>query len=143
MNVAVLFQSLRGGTERAAQGIATEFVRQGANAGAYPVTNFDAQFVVKADLLVIGTWTDGLFGLGARPGQMGKLMTLPSIAHRPTAVFVTYEISPRKSLPKLADWAERQDARVVATAGFHRKRLDEGVEEFVTEALAAVAPATA
>lgn len=143
MNVAVLYQSLRGGTERAAEKIAAEFVVQGANAGAYPVTNFDAQFVLKADLLVIGTWTDGLFGLGARPGQLAKLATLPSIAHKPTSVFVTYEISPKLSLAKLADWAERQDADVVARAGFSRRRLDAGVADFVSESLEALETADA
>ncbi len=141
MDVAVLYQSLRGGTERAAHRIAAELENHDTTCGVYPVTNFDAQFVLRADLLFIGTWTDGLFGLGARPGQIGKLMTLPSIAHRPVAVFVTYEISPKQSLRKLADWAERQDARVVARAGFHRRRLDEGVSEFVTEALQALEPA--
>ncbi|MEM7288437.1 MAG: flavodoxin domain-containing protein [Actinomycetota bacterium] len=143
MNVAVLYQSLRGGTERAAEKIAEEFVVQGANAGAYPVTNFDAQFVLKADLIVIGTWTDGLFGLAARPAQLGKLATLPSIAHKPTSVFVTYEISAKQSLAKLADWAERQGADVVARAGIHRRRLNEGVADFVSESLEALDTADA
>lgn len=143
MNVAVLYQSLRGGTERAAETIAREYVAQGANAGAYPVTNFDAQFVLKADLLVIGTWTDGLFGLAARPAQLGKLATLPSIAHKPAAVFVTYEISPTRSLAALAGWAERQGADVVARAGFNRRKLDEGVADFVGESLRALQPADA
>jgi len=135
MNVAILYQSLRGGTERAANRIGFEMIDQGAAVGVYPVSNFDAQFVLKADLLVIGTWTDGLFGLGARPGQIGKLMALPSIAHKPVAVFVTYEISPKASLPKLADWAERQGAEVIAQAGFNRRKLDDGVADFVAAAL--------
>ncbi len=143
MNVAVLYQSLRGGTERAAEALGAEFNAQGAKAGVYPVTNFDAQFVLSADLVVIGTWTDGLLGIGARPAQLGKLATLPSIAHKSVAVFVTYEISPKASLRKLADWAERRDADVVARAGFHRRRLDEGAAEFVTEALQALELAAA
>ena len=131
----MLYQSLRGGTERAAERIGHEFIGQGAAVGVYPVTNFDAQFVLKADLLVIGTWTDGLFGLGARPGQMSKLSTLPPIAHKPVAAFVTYEISPKRSLAKLVDWVEGQDASVVATASFNRRKLEDGVEAFVTDAL--------
>jgi flavodoxin len=138
MNVAVLYQSLRGGTERAAEAIVAEFAAQGAAAGAYPVSKFDAQFVLKADLLVIGTWTDGLFGLAARPAQMGKLRGLPTIAHKPTAVFVTYEISPKASLAKLVDWAERQEAHVVGSIGLHRKRPTEGLEDFVKASLAAL-----
>lgn len=143
MNVAVLYQSLRGGTERAAETIAEAFNARDIDAGAYPVTNFDAQFVLRADLLVIGTWTDGLFGIGARPAQMGKLATLPSIAHKKTALFVSYEISPKKSLAKFSDWAERQGAEVVATKGFHRKRPDDGLDTFILDCIDAVAPATA
>jgi len=135
MQVAVLYQSLRGGTERAAEKIGLEFIHQGAHVGVYPVTNFDAQFVVKADLLAIGTWTDGLFGLGARPGQLSKLATLPSIAHKDVAAFVTYEISPKSSLAKFEDWLDRQDANVVASAGFNRRKLEAGVEDFVAAAI--------
>ncbi len=140
MNVAVLFQTLRGGTQRAAEALGTEFRLQGAGCGVYPVTNFDAQFVLDADLIVIGTWTDGLFGLGAKPGQMAKIRQLPSIAHKNVAVFVTYEISPKASLAKLVGWAESQDASVVCQAGFHRRHLDRGTDEFVSEALEAVQP---
>ncbi len=143
MNVAVLYQSLRGGTERAANNIGQEFVAHDCTVGVYPVAKFDAQFVLRADLLVIGSWTDGLFGLGAKPGQMSKIAGLPSIAHKKAAVFVTYEISPTKSLEKLGGWAEARGAEVVASAGFHRRRLDEGVAEFVTAALEAAAPAPA
>ena len=135
MNVAILYQSLRGGTERAAHKLAEEFLSRAASVGVYPVSNFDAQFVLRADLLVLGTWTDGLFGLGARPGQLPKLNSLPPIAHKATAVFVTYEISPKKSLAKLVAWAERQDARIVASQGFNRRDLSLGVPEFVDNAL--------
>jgi flavodoxin len=143
MKVAVLYQSLRGGTERAAEKIADEFRARDALVGCYPVTNFDAQFLLKADLLVIGTWTDGLFGLAARPAQIGKLMSLPSIAHKKTAVFTTYEISAKASLPKLVDWAERQSAQVIGAAAFNRRKLDEGVAAFVDEAVAAMEPSAA
>ena len=137
MNVAILFQSLRGGTERAAEALGAEFRNQGATCGVYPVSNFDSQFVLNADLIVLGTWTDGLFGLAAKPGQMSKLVVLPSIAHKNVAVFVTYEISPKLSLTKLAEWAEVRGARLVSQQGFHRRHLDRGVEEFVSGALSA------
>lgn len=139
----MLYQSLRGGTARAAAAIAQAAADKGAVAGAYPVTSFDAQFVLTADLVVIGTWTDGLFGLGARPGQIGKLNALPSIAHRTTALFVTYEISPAKSLAGLREWAEERQAVVVAEAGFKvrgpfRRDIGDEIDSFVEQAMAAV-----
>ena len=147
MNVAVLYQSLRGGTARAAEMIGQAFRAEDHTCGVYPITNFDAQFVLSADLVVIGTWTDGLFGLGARPAQIGRLNTLPSIAHRKTAVFVTYEISPKRSLAGLRDWAEEREAIVVAEAGFKvrgpfRGDIEPEIESFVHAAVdAASVPA--
>lgn len=142
MNVAVLYQSLRGGTERAASRIGLEFIEQGAIVGVYPVANFDSQFVLRADLLVLGTWTDGLFGIAAKPAQMSKLAALPSIAHKDTALFVTYEISPTQSLRKLTEWAEHRGARVIASAGFNRRKVDDGVGDFVRHALAGASSAS-
>jgi flavodoxin len=143
VNVAVLYQSLRGGTERAAHRIAAELAARSATVGVYPVANFDAQFVLKADLIILGTWTDGLFGIGAKPAQLGKLNNLPSIAHRPVAGFVTYEISDHLSLTKFQEWLEEREAKVVATAGFKVRGLGardigEPVKEFVDAALASL-----
>lgn len=118
MKIAILYQSLRGGTKKLAETLGTTFQSKGSSVGIYPIANYDAQFVLDADLLVIGTWTDGLFGLGARPGQLSKLNTLRDIAHKDVALFVTYEISPEKSLNGLNEWANDRSANVVATAGF-------------------------
>ena len=104
VNTAVLYQSLRGGTERAAHAIGAGFARHG-DAGVYRVDRINAQFVLNSDLLVIGTWTDGLFGIAAKPAQLAKLEALPAFDHRDVALFVTYEISPDKSLAQLGDWA--------------------------------------
>jgi hypothetical protein len=146
VKVAVLYQSLRGGTERAAHRIADGFRSRDCEVGVYPVTSFDAQFVLKSDLVAVGTWTDGLFGIGARPAQIGKLNALPSLAHRRAALFVTYEISPTRSLQGLSEWAEERELDVVASAGFKvrgplRKDISDQVEGFVAEALAALQPA--
>ena len=80
LKIAILYQSLRGGTKRLAETLGTNFQSKGSSVGVYPITNYDAQFVLEADLIVIGTWTDGLFGLGARPGQLGKLNTLRNLS---------------------------------------------------------------
>ena len=118
MKIAVLYQSVRGGTKRAAHAIAKNFQDKGVIVGIYPVTDIDAQFVLSADLLVIGTWTDGFFGLGAKPAQIGKLNTLPNISHRKTALFVTYEIDPTKSLQQFEHWALDRGADLVGKQGF-------------------------
>ncbi len=145
MKTAILYQSLRGGTEKLAQTLAESFNSKGSTVGVYPVTKIDAQFVLDADLLVIGTWTDGLFGIGARPAQLGKLNTLPNIAHRKVAIFVTYEISPQQSLSGLGEWVQGRGAKVIASSGFKvrgpfRKNIQEDIDEFVQSAISQLLP---
>ncbi|KIE52560.1 MAG: hypothetical protein MB53_00480 [marine actinobacterium MedAcidi-G2A] len=142
MKTAILYQSLRGGTERLAHSIAENFQTKGSSVGTYPITNIDAQFVLSADLILIGTWTDGLFGLGAKPAQIGKLNTLPDIAHRKVALFVTYEINDQGSLNGLTKWAQNRGASVIAANGFKvrgpfRKDIKNDISDYVDEALSA------
>ena len=144
MKIAVMYQSLRGGTKRAAHAIAKSFQDKGATVGIYPVTDIDAQFVLTADLLVIGTWTDGFFGLGAKPAQIGKLNTLPNISHRKTALFVTYEIEPKKSLQQFERWALDRGADLVSQQGFKvrgpfRKDIAEEIESFTEHLIMSIA----
>ncbi|MEC8974599.1 MAG: flavodoxin family protein [Actinomycetota bacterium] len=143
MKIAVMYQSLRGGTRRAAEALGKSFQSQGAAVGIYPVTNIDAQFVLDADLLVIGTWTDGLFGLGAKPAQIGKLNTLPDISQKKAAIFVTYEISPKKSLQQFAEWANERGASLIHQQGFKvrgpfRTDISEEIENFTRKSIASV-----
>ena len=134
---------ITGGTKKLAESLGANFQSKGSSVGVFPITNYDAQFVLDADLIVIGTWTDGLFGLGARPGQIGKLNTLRNIAHKDVALFVTYEISPEKSLNSLIEWAHNRSANVVTSAGFKvrgpfRKNIEGDIQMFVENSLSPV-----
>ena len=145
MKIAVMYQSLRGGTRRAAIAIANSFQSLGATVGIYPVTNIDAQFVLDADLLVIGTWTDGLFGIGAKPAQIGKLNALPDMSQRKASLVVTYEISPTKSLQQFEEWAQERGIDLVHQQGFKvrgpfSKDISGEVADFTQKSMEAIAP---
>lgn len=145
MKIAVMYQSLRGGTRRAADAIAMSFQGLGSDVGIYPVTNIDAQFILDADLLVIGTWTDGLFGIGAKPAQVGKLNTLPDISQKKTSLFITYEISPTKSLQQFEVWAQERGVALIHKQGFKVrgpfcKDISDEVENFTQISLTAITP---
>ena len=145
MKIAVMYQSLRGGTRRAANAIANSFQSSGATVGIYPVTNIDAQFVLDADLLVIGTWTDGLFGIGAKPAQIGKLNALPDMSQRKASLFVTYEISPTKSLQQFEEWAQERGIDLVHQQGFKvrgpfSKDISGEVADFTRKSMEAITP---
>jgi flavodoxin len=142
VKIVVLFQSMRGTTRRAAGMIGQALVERGHEVHTYPVTAFDYQKLAEAELVIVGTWTDGLILFGQRPGQLAKLNNMPEIPGKRVGVFVTYEFAPKAALPQLAEWAESKGGVVVARAGFNKRRLDDGMDAFLDAVLAGV-PAAA
>ena len=50
--------------------------------------------------MVVGSWTDGLFFFGQRPGRAGRLAKLPVIDGKKAAVYCTYAVNAGKTLPQ-------------------------------------------
>jgi hypothetical protein len=142
MKVVVLFESLTGNTRRAAELIGGALHEKGAEVKVRPIDGFDFHELAVADLVVIGTWVDGLVVAGHRPGRAGKLRKLPVIDRKKAAVYVTYAINPGKALAKTVKVVEGLGAEVVASAQLRRDRLEASVEPFVDEILKRV-PVTA
>lgn len=138
MEAIVLYASLTGNTRRAAEMVAAEARAQGVDATCYPVDRPDMDALARADLVFVGTWVDGLVLFGHRPGQAGKLRKMPVIDHKRAAVFVTYAVNPGDALTKLGHLAEDRGATVVARQAFHKKKLPEGVGDFVARSVARV-----
>ncbi len=146
MNVVVLYESLTGNTRKAAELIGGAARAVGADASvrritASPLADLDIEELARADVVFVGTWTDGFIVAGMRPGRAGRLWGLPVLDHKKVGVFCTYAVNPGKTLAKLARIMEAKGATVVARRGFRRDRLsteNPGFVEFVDEALAAV-----
>lgn len=138
MRVAVIYESLTGNTRKAAGLVADELRRLGHSATASPVTAVDYQALADADLIVVGTWTDGLVFFGQRPGRSGRLRRLPFIQGKQCAVFCTYAIDQGKVLDKLVAVMEERGAEVLGGTAIRRDRLAEGARDFVARVLDAV-----
>ncbi len=138
MNVVVVYESRTGNTRHAAEMIAHGVREQGGNAEAYPSTGVDLTTIAAADLVVVGTWTDGLFFFGQRPGGSMKLWQMPEIHHKKAAVFCTYAKNPGKTVDKLGDLVEAKGAEVIGGDAFHRNKLAEQVPGFVNGLMALV-----
>ena len=136
----VAYESRTGNTQRAAQLVAGGLRSAGAEVTLSPVTQPDFKALAKADLIVVGTWTDGLFFFGQRPGGAGKIArSLPDLWDKPTYSYVTYAVNPGRSHQKLADLLEAKGAVSMGAAAFHRGRLVEEVTAFVDEVIDAYA----
>ncbi len=138
MKAVVIFESRTGNTQRAAEMIGGELQSAGYEVAVRPVHGLKLTEIAEADLLAVGTWVDGLVLFGHRPGGTAKLMTLPSLHHKPVAAFATYKWYPGNCIDQIADLLAYKGADVIHQRAFNKAQLDVLVPEFVDDMLAAV-----
>jgi len=130
MRALVIHESLTGNTRTAARHIVDELVSEGWEATECSSRDVDLPALQAADVLIVGSWVDGLFFFGQRPGGGGKLSKLPLLGNKPTYVYVTFAIDPGKTLAKLTALVEERHGDVVGGMTIRRNDLLEGSVEF-------------
>jgi hypothetical protein len=143
MNATVIYESLTGNTELAGQIIARELNAAGIETVACPITQIDMQSLSRSDLVVVGSWTDGLFFIGQRPARAGRLAKMPVIDGKQAAVYCTYALDTGKTLEKLSRIVSRRGGEVIGGFAIRRNAIEEGAIEFVDRLLGAIEPAEA
>lgn len=131
MEAVVIFESLTGNTAKAGRAIAAGLSAQGIPAVACPITKVDYAALSRADLVVVGSWVDGLIFVGQKPGRMGRIATMPALAGKKAVVYLTYAIDPGTSLQKLSDAVAARGADVLGGATIRRDKLESGVADLV------------
>ncbi|HEX2851372.1 MAG TPA: flavodoxin domain-containing protein [Acidimicrobiales bacterium] len=139
MKAVVIYESLTGNTRRAAGQIGTLLEASGVATKVMPITDIDYQALGDADLVIVGTWTDGLVLFGQRPGRAGRLRSMPFVAGKRCAVYVTYAIDQGRALEKLAAILEDRGADVIGGMAIRRDNIPEGCADFVARILDVVA----
>jgi flavodoxin len=141
VNVVVTYNSRTGNTQRAAELIAGASTMAGVeDVVVFPVDRANEFFheLAEADLVFVGTWTDGMILFGHRPGGTGKIKDLPMLWNKRVAAFATYAVNPGKISDKFAALLERHGATVTTSAALHRKRLEDEVTDFVADSLSSI-----
>ncbi len=138
MKATVVYESLTGNTAKAGHLIAAELTNAGIEAVACPINQVDLQSLSASELVVVGSWTDGLFFFGQRPGRAGRLNNLPVIDGKKAAVYCTYAVNAGQTLPKLSRIVRRRGGDVIGGYAIHRKRLEQDAAEFVDRLLGAL-----
>ena len=139
MRAVVIYESLTGNTRKAAGFIGAELNRAGVATTVVPVTGIDYQSLADADLVVVGSWTDGLLFVGQRPGRSGRLRKVPYIQGKRCAVFCTYAIDQGKVLEKMVTLMEERGADVIGGMAIRRNDLEGGARDFAQRVLDVVA----
>jgi flavodoxin len=139
MQVVVLYESLTGNTRRAAELIGAELDRRGHAVTVNSVADIDYQALARAELVVVGGWTDGIFFFGQRPGRSWRLKDIPALDGKKAAVFCTFALDPGKVLDKMQDIVEGRGAEVLGGMTIRRDGLEQGAVDFTDRILGVLA----
>ena len=138
MKAAVIYESMTGNTRLLAGKIGDELRARGVETSVSPITNIDLQAVSDADLVFVGSWTDGLFLVGQKPGRSGRLKVMPTLAGKKTVVFCTFALHPGNVIAKMTSIIEHRGAQVIGGMAVRRDDVTQGALDIVDGALAAV-----
>ncbi len=139
MNGIVIYESLTGNTKAAAHLIADQLSSEGIDTIACPITKVDLQALSDADLVVVGSWTDGVVFFGQRPGRAGRISAnLPRIDGKKAVVYCTYAINSGPTLEKLARIVRMGGGDVLGGFAIKRNDLAGGATELVDRLLGAL-----
>ena len=138
MKAAVIYESMTGNTRALAGKIGDELRSRGIETSVSSITNIDLQAVSEADLVFVGSWTDGLFLVGQKPGRSGRLKVMPTLAGKKTIAFCTFALHPGHVVDKLTRILEHRGAEVIGGMAVRRDDLTQGAIDIVEGALAAV-----
>lgn len=139
MKALVIYESLTGNTRTASYHIAAQLAAEGVEAQVSPITEIDLQALSEADLVVVGSWTDGIFFFGQRPGRAGRITSkLPRIDGKKAVVFCTYALDCGSTLEKLERIVRNAGGDVVGGLSIRRDDLAGGSAELVSRLLGAL-----
>jgi hypothetical protein len=131
MRAVIIYNSLTGTTRTAAHRLASELKALRIEAAPVAIGDVDEATVAEVDLVVVGTWTDGLVVLGQKPAGRRRLRALPSLAGKRAVVFCTYAVDPGQTLDKLVAEVEGRGAEVIGGFAVARHNLNGDIAELV------------
>lgn len=123
--ILVGYASEGGTTARVANAIANRFVARGYRARALPVQRIGAPELARADVLIVGTWVEGLVVTHVHAARAMRtwLDELPHLAGRPVGLFCTYAVNAKDTLDEMRLAIETRGGRVVGAAHFSSSEL--------------------
>jgi hypothetical protein len=136
MKAAILVESLTGNTRKAGEMIAAKLQQEGWTiTGVDPVRRPGYSAVQRADIVLVGTWTHGLFVVGQAPWGIGAINKLPALRGKKAAAFCTFALNPGGTLDTMTASLGYLGAEVLGGLALNRSKLDQHTEEFAARLL--------
>jgi glutamate synthase (NADPH) small chain len=123
--VLVCYESEGGRTRAAAETIASQCLARGLDVTVTSIDAVGPKEIAGADMLVIGTWVEGLVLARVRPARAMRawLEALPRLAGRKVAVFCTYSVNPRGVLDEMSRAVATKGGVVVSRESFASREI--------------------
>ena len=123
--VLVCYASRSGMTARAASEIAEHLREYGIDVTLLPIKKVGVPELARTDLLIVGTWVEGLIVTRVRPARAMRewLAALPQLGGRPVAIFCTFAVDPRGSLAQMRSAIEAKGGVVIRETSFGPRDL--------------------
>jgi flavodoxin len=136
MKAALLVESLTGNTWKAAELIGDKLQQDGWDiTGLSKVAKPDLASIQRADIVLVGTWTHGLFVVGQTPFALGNIANLPTMRGKKAACFLTFALNAGKSIDKLSTAVGQTGADVIGGLEIKRNYLEQHTDLFVERLL--------
>ncbi len=131
-HVVVAYDSVGGRTASCARAVADLLGADGTTVEILPLKQVDTMTLARADLLVLGTWTEGFVVAGVGPSRTTRrwLADLPPIAGLRVATFCTYGVTPRGTLGIMRTLIEARGGEVVAEASMGGRNVLTAAKRF-------------
>ena len=115
MKVAIVYDSRTGTTAKAAEAMGKALEQHGHQCHVQSVAEADPAEVSEADLICVGSWTQGLFLILQHPTKQSMRFVgqLGNLTGKKAVVFCTYKLATGKLLPRMAEGLESKGAQVV------------------------------
>jgi flavodoxin len=139
VKAALLVESLTGNTMQAAEMIADKLQQERWTiTGLSKVRKPDLESVHRADMVIVGTWTHGLFVVGQAPFALANVANLPTLRGKKAACFLTFALNAGTSIDRLTTAVGQTGAEVVGGLEIKRNYLPQHTDLFVERLLGVV-----
>lgn len=120
MKVAIVYDSRTGTTKAAAEGMGKLLEEQGHRCTVQPLSQADPAEVSSADLICVGSWTQGLFIMMQHPtaDSLRFIYSLGDLNGKKAVAFCTYKLATGSLLYDLSEALTAKGAEVVGEFRF-------------------------
>lgn len=117
MEALIVYQSKNGTTRKFAEAISRQVKTRVDMVILKSIEDTTPQDIEKCDILYLGGWTSGLFGVRQKPTRdwVNFVSTLPQVQGKQTVLFTTYKFTAGNILHKMKDHLAPKGFKVIGS----------------------------